>query len=218
MIALSMGDPPPGAASCQIDLAVLKAGAYGVPVRLDTATIGWMRYFLGAGRPLFERWLERKKMVEPLLAPKLKKAGLPPETLALAMIESGLNPQARSRLGALGIWQLMPQTATALGLRVGPELDERGLVDPSTRAALRLLTELHARFGDWELAWAAYNGGPAKLTKAIEATGSRDFARLAESGRLGAETANFVPKIQAVVVLLSHWQRLKACVYKPQGP
>ena len=105
----------------------------------------------------------------------LTRYGLPKEMKYLAVIESELNPNALSAVGARGPWQLMPETAQELGLNVTPDWDERTLYGKSTVAAAKYLRDLHNEFGDWLLVLAAYNGGPAPVYRAIRKSGSRNF-------------------------------------------
>ena len=123
---------------------------------------------------------------------------LPPELLAVAMVESGFNPLALSPKGARGIWQLMPATAAAYGLNVGPSEDHRTHPERSTHAAARYLRDLYARFGDWRLALAAYNWGEGRVQRALAKTGARDFDELAQRGLLPLETRQYVPAVMAV--------------------
>jgi membrane-bound lytic murein transglycosylase D len=101
--------------------------------------------------------------------------GLPGELKYLAVVESYMKSDALSRVGAKGMWQLMPQTARELGLKVSKKYDERTYVLKSTVAAARYLRSLYAEFGDWLLVMAAYNGGPGTVYKAIKRSGSRNF-------------------------------------------
>ncbi len=128
---------------------------------------------------------------------------LPPELLAVAMIESGFNPQALSPKGALGIWQLMPATASRYGLKVRTIEDQRTHPELSTRAAARYLRDLYGQFGDWELALAAYNCGEARVQRIIDRTGIRTFAEMSERGLLPLETRQYVPSVVSV------WAQLK---------
>jgi hypothetical protein len=121
--------------------------------------------------------------------------GVPLELLALAEVESGMNPLALSPKGARGLWQLMPGTAGRFGLRVDSQIDQRVQAMHSTRAAAKYLRELNNEFGDWLLALAAYNAGEARVRKAIKVSGEKDFWRLARRGLLPAETAAFVPAV-----------------------
>jgi membrane-bound lytic murein transglycosylase D len=105
----------------------------------------------------------------------LTQHNLPKELKYLAVIESYLKTNARSRAGAVGPWQFMPATARNMGLRVGKKYDESRDFSKSTHAASRYLTALYALYGDWLLVIAAYNGGPGKVNAAIRKSGSRDF-------------------------------------------
>jgi membrane-bound lytic murein transglycosylase D len=100
---------------------------------------------------------------------------LPKELKYLAVIESNLKRTAVSRVGAVGPWQLMPQTARDLGLKVNGQSDERKNYTKSTRAAALYLRDLYNELGDWLLVIAAYNGGTEKVYHAIHRSGSRNF-------------------------------------------
>ena len=101
--------------------------------------------------------------------------GLPKQLKYLAVIESELKPSAKSKVGARGPWQLMPTTATELGLKVNRHVDERTNYYKSTRAAALYLRDLNTEFNNWLLVIAAYNGGPGPVNAAIRASGSRNF-------------------------------------------
>jgi soluble lytic murein transglycosylase-like protein len=133
----------------------------------------------------------------------LREENLPPELLAVAMVESGLNPLALSPKGARGIWQFMPATAERYGLAVGATDDHRTSPERSTRAAARYLRDLYRQFGDWKLALAAYNWGEDKVQRVIDRTGVRDFDEMARRGLLPLETRKYVPAALAVWARLS---------------
>jgi len=123
----------------------------------------------------------------------LKKYGLPEELKYLAVIESELKSTATSWAGAVGPWQLMPQTARDLGLKVNRNIDERRNYAKSTHAAAKYLRDLYREFNDWLLVIAAYNGGPANVYSAIrKSQGSRNFWKL--QYHLPAETRMHVKK------------------------
>jgi membrane-bound lytic murein transglycosylase D len=123
----------------------------------------------------------------------LTKYGLPSELKYLCVIESELKSTATSWAGAVGPWQLMPQTARLLGLKVGRGIDERKSYTKSTHAAALYLRDLYREFGDWLLVIAAYNGGPANVYAAIKKSqGSRNFWKL--QYYLPAETRMHVKK------------------------
>ena len=122
----------------------------------------------------------------------LSQYGLPSQLKYLAVIESKLNPTAISWAGAVGPWQLMPNTARVLGLKVNHKVDERKNYYKSTRAAAIYLRELYADLGDWLLVIAAYNGGMGNVYRAMKKSRSRDFWDL--QNYLPAESRNHVKK------------------------
>jgi membrane-bound lytic murein transglycosylase D len=131
---------------------------------------------------------------------ELEARGMPTELALLPFIESAFNPHARSTARAEGMWQFIPGTGRDFHLRQSAFKDERRSVLASTNAALNYLQKLHAMFGDWQLALAAYNWGEGSVQRAIkknQAAGlPTDFNSL--SARMPAETRNYVPKLQAV--------------------
>lgn len=120
---------------------------------------------------------------------------LPVELKYLAVVESELNPKARSCVGALGPWQFMPATAKMLGLKVSGKYDERSNLKRSTQAAAIYLRDLYSQYGDWLLVLAAYNCGPAPVNAAIRKSGSRNFWKL--QYHLPAESRGHVKKFIA---------------------
>jgi membrane-bound lytic murein transglycosylase D len=125
----------------------------------------------------------------------LTEHNLPTELKYLSVIESELKTSATSWVGAAGPWQLMPQTARELGLRVSKKTDERRDYKKSTQAAARYLNALYNEFNDWLLVVAAYNGGPGNVNQAIRKSGSRNFWVL--QNYLPAESRNHVKKFIA---------------------
>jgi membrane-bound lytic murein transglycosylase D len=120
--------------------------------------------------------------------------GVPVELKYLSVIESHLSSQVVSWAGAAGPWQIMPEEATRLGLKLLPN-DERMDYQKSTQAAATILRELYQKFGDWLLVVAAYNGGAGRLSKAIEKKKTKDFWAL--QYELPLETRNHVKKFKA---------------------
>lgn len=122
----------------------------------------------------------------------LRDEGLSEHLIAVAQVESGMSLVAHSSKGARGIWQLMPDTARNFGLVVDVRRDDR--LDPikSTLAAARFLKLLYSRWGDWNLAFAAYNAGPGAVERALAGGGSwsLDLQR-----KLPTETREYVPKV-----------------------
>lgn len=155
--------------------------------------------------PLYELWVgrvtrrprpPRADELLPVLRAAFAAEGVPEALVWLAETESSFNPRARSPVGARGLFQLMPETAKALGLSLLP-FDQRIQPQASARAAAAYLKKLYTRFGDWPLALAAYNGGEGRVSRTLKARGATDFAAIAE--HLPAETRLYVPKVLATV-------------------
>lgn len=155
--------------------------------------------------PHYGLWLARMKSrpVPPRAAALLPRvraeftaAGLPAELAWVAEVESSFNPNARSPVGARGLYQLMPATARELGLSTTLP-DERTDPAKNARAAARYLRQLHGQFKDWPLALAAYNAGPGRVRRTLTAAQGRTYADIA--ARLPSETRMYVPKVYATI-------------------
>lgn len=145
-----------------------------------------------AGRPAIEG---AEKLVPPLKK-IFTSEGVPAELVWIAEVESTFNPAARSPAGAVGLFQLMPATASHLGLEIEPE-DQR--LDPARngRAAAKYLKALHNRFEDWPLAIAAYNGGEGRVAKLLKANGGSNLDAISDN--LPSQTQMYVPKVLATI-------------------
>jgi membrane-bound lytic murein transglycosylase D len=157
--------------------------------------------FTTSRRDVVGLWFQRSPQYLGMILPVFRSRGLPDELAYTAMIESGFNPRAVSRVGAKGLWQFMAPTARLYGLRVDRWVDERLDPEKSTAAAASYLRDLHARYGSWELAQAAYNAGAVRVDRAVRKTGSTDFWTLARTKLLKPETKDFVPAIHAAVLI-----------------
>jgi len=175
----------------------VRASAY--PLAVNPQVQFFLDRFTGARRDVVTLWVGRSGRYLGMIREVLRSRGLPEELAFTAMIESGFNPLAVSRMGAKGMWQFMAATARRYGLRVDQWIDERLDPEKSTVAAASYLRDLHTMFGSWTLAQAAYNAGEVKVSRAIRATGSNDFWALAKTNHLKPETRDFVPAIQAAM-------------------
>ncbi len=172
-----------------------------LPFRWDPRLVRYLDYFKNSpkGRAMVSALLKRSgRYVDPIQR-ALRASHMPEDIAWLALVESGMNPRIASHAGAAGLWQFMPKAGTAYGLRIDRYVDERLDPERSTQAALRYLTDLHTRFGRWELALAAYNMGHGGLLTAIRKYNTNDYWELSqfESG-VPYETALYVPKIVAL--------------------
>lgn len=157
------------------------------------------------------RWLQKNKTslyrslktAAPYIAyvfNQTQKHGVPAELALLPIVESQFNPQAASPKGATGIWQLMPKTASALGIKVTATYDGRRDIVASTQAALNYLNSLHKMLSqDWLLALAAYNYGPGNIRSALKQI---KFASFWNLKKLPKETQNYVPKLLALAAVI----------------
>jgi hypothetical protein len=146
--------------------------------------------------------MKRLEQLRPSIDPILDSEGVPQEIASLIVVESGGKTAALSPKGALGLWQLMPDTARRYGLVVRPSRDERLDIEKSTRAAARYLRDLYQQFGSWPLALAAYNAGEQALQRAVERSGTRDFVQISSLRFLPQETRNYVPAVLSVMQML----------------
>jgi membrane-bound lytic murein transglycosylase D len=129
---------------------------------------------------------------------EVERRRMPTEIALLPMVESAYNPQAYSRSHASGMWQFIPSTGRIYGLRQNFWYDGRRDVLAATSAALDYLEKLHAEFGDWTLALAAYNWGEGAVSRAIARNQARGLPTDYESLAMPLETRKYVPKLQAV--------------------
>jgi membrane-bound lytic murein transglycosylase D len=171
------------------------------PVARNPQVQYFLDRFTGESRDVVSLWVGRAGRYLGMIRDVLRQRGMPEELAYTAMIESGYNPLAVSRVGAKGMWQFMAATARRYGLRVDHWIDERLDPQKSTVAAAAYLRDLYGMFGSWALAQAAYNAGEMKVSRAIRATGSSDFWTLAQSVHLRRETKDFVPQIHAATLI-----------------
>ena len=158
-----------------------------------------------SARPEYiERMMDRSQKYLFYVVGEVEKRGMPSEIALLPMIESAYNPIANSRSKAVGIWQFIPSTGRLYGLKQDWWQDKRRNVVDATNAALDYLQKLHALFGTWDLALAAYNAGEGTVSRAIAKNKARglptDYANL----KLPAETKDYVPKLQAIKNIVSN--------------
>jgi membrane-bound lytic murein transglycosylase D len=154
-------------------------------------------------RIYMERIMTLSDYYFPMFEPYLDKYDIPLEMKYLAVVESALDPQIKSRVGATGLWQFMYTTGKMYGLDVNSFVDER--MDPvkATEAACQYLTTLHDMYGDWDLALAAYNSGPGNVNKAIRRSGGyTNYWNIRPY--LPRETADYVPQFHATMYLFKY--------------
>ncbi|MDI6802431.1 MAG: LysM peptidoglycan-binding domain-containing protein [Bacteroidota bacterium] len=170
-----------------------------VPLVINGFVQIYMDYFTGRGKHHMERWIKRSGKYFPMMKRIFKDENVPEELIYLSMIESGLNPVARSWAKAVGIWQFIKGTGKLYGLEGNWWYDDRRNVEKATRAAAQHLRDLYNDFGDWHLAIASYNSGPGRVRSAMRRSGTSVFWFLRKN--LPLETRNYVPQYIAAAVI-----------------
>ena len=151
-----------------------------------------IKSYLKNRRKTIQRLIGLSHFYFPMFEEALDNYDIPLEVKYLAIVESALNPRARSRVGATGLWQFMFTTGKMYGFNVSSYVDERRDPIKSTDAAAQYLAKLYEIFGDWDLALAAYNSGPGNVNKAIRRSGGyQNYWNIRQN--LPRETAGYVP-------------------------
>lgn len=202
-------DAPTGPGADDVDLAGTGAedrgdlwqrvrDGFAIDDLADATAVQRWRGFYADRASMVSRLFERGSPYLFHIVEEVDRRGMPMELALLPFIESAFDPQAVSRAQAAGMWQFIPSTGRAFDLQQNAFRDERRDVIASTRAALDYLQQLHARFGDWHFALAAYNWGEGNVQRAQRLNAHKrrptDYARL----RMPDETRQYVPKLLAV--------------------
>lgn len=163
----------------------------------------YIRQYASSRKTSTGRLLGLSQMYFPLFEEHLSKNDLPDQLKYLAVVESSLNPKARSYAAAVGLWQFMPSTGKLFGLKMNAHIDERADPHKATQAACKYLKSLYNIFGNWELALAAYNSGPGTVSRAIrQSGGKRSYWEIYE--HLPKETRGYVPAFIAVNYIMTY--------------
>ncbi len=159
--------------------------------------------YLKYRKKYYPRLMTKAEYYFPMFEKYLDQFDIPLEMKYLAIVESTLNPKARSRVGARGLWQFMYLTGKQYKLNVNSYVDDRQDPIKATIAACKYLSDLYNIFGDWDLALAAYNSGPGNVSKAIKRSGGyRNYWNLRQY--LPRETAGYVPAFYATMYIFKY--------------
>ncbi|MBQ0051414.1 MAG: lytic transglycosylase domain-containing protein [Treponema sp.] len=188
---------------------IVKAGGIEVPdtdyaqgmIRKYTA-----QYLTSGGSKFLCASLSEGENYRLYVRSELKKRNMPAALEYLPMVESEYKINARSRSGALGMWQFM-ENSIAPFMKKNEWVDER--LDPwlSTKAALSKLQDNYRVFKDWPLAIAAYNCGAGAMRRILESAEEKSFWYIAENGLLRDESVNYIPKLLAITAIAEHPER-----------
>lgn len=206
----AVNDPDAGTTDPPLLEEVLPTGIEhmrtSVPMTINTPVRQSIAFLLRNARLHLYPWMRRTDTYFPMIEHIFAEEDVPDELKYLALVESGMNPFAQSHARAGGLWQFMPSTARQYGLTITPWVDERRDPEKSTRAAARLLRDLHTFFGDWHLALAGYNFRPARVKQLVRQTEQEQghpatFWDIYDE--LPQETRNYVPMFIATAAILS---------------
>lgn len=195
----------------------IKSMNNGMPFELNDRIFSFIQYYTVRNRDYIKMVLARKDRYFPLFEQTLSKHEIPTEIQYLSIVESGLDPKIKSRVGAMGLWQFMPATGKMYNMHVNQDIDDRMDPDMSTEAAAKYLKSLYRMFGDWEVAMAAYNCGPGNIRKAIRRSGGKKtFWEI--YNHLPKETRSYVPQFQAMLYVLNHLEEHNLNLEEPTYP
>ena len=168
-----------------------------IPEVINNKVKSAIKYFTTTtrGRRVMNRWLQRTTKYEKMIKGILKEEGAPTDLFYLSLIESGLNPRAKSYASAVGPWQFISRTGRAYGLNHSFWYDERSDFVKASHAAGRHLLDLYKSFGNWYYAMAGYNYSPRRLKSRIRRSNADNFW---EVKRLPRQTRNYIPSFLAV--------------------
>ncbi|WP_084222153.1 lytic transglycosylase domain-containing protein [Thermodesulfobacterium hydrogeniphilum] len=188
-----------------------------LPPDINNQVAYFLHYYTTRGKKGLQKWFNRCGPFLPYFKTIFKEYNIPEDLVYLALIESGCNPFAVSRAGAVGIWQFMKGTAKKYGLKINYWIDERKDFIKSTYAAAKYLKDLYQLFGDWRPAVASYNLGEGRLLRILKAKNFIDYWQVMRSNRLPLETMTYLPQWMAITLIAKNPQKygFKPIVEKP---
>jgi membrane-bound lytic murein transglycosylase D len=175
----------------------------------------FINHYQGRGRITMETGLRRSGRFMKLTRQIFAKEGVPVDVAWLGQVESMWQTRALSWASAAGLWQFIPSTGRAYGLRQTAWIDERNSIEQATRASARHLKDLAARYkGNWELALAAYNTGAGNIDRAISRAGTANFWAIYPY--IARETRDYVPNILATILIAKNPEKYGFKGLKPE--
>ena len=192
-----------------------------LPLVINDTVAGYIGVFSNSNnfKAHMARSLERVGKYRGMIQRVLQEEGVPQDLIYLAVAESGFQPQVvNARSGAGGMWQFMTFTGAEYGLTRNGYFDYRFDPEKSSRAYAQYIKKLYGLFGDWYLAMAAYDWGPAGVQRAIQKTGYADFWELYRRNAMPAETRAYVPQILAAVLMAKNPEKYGLDKLAPSPP
>jgi membrane-bound lytic murein transglycosylase D len=187
-------------------LAMVARQGSEYPITMNERVLEQLNLLLGTpdGRAYLDASLARKARYESFLSAELHRYGVPPEMIAVPLVESGFRdlPAGKDSYQGAGLWMFIESTARRFGLEVTETRDERLSVQQETMAAMRLLSSLQRRFHDWNLTLLAFNAGQDSVERGMSETGSTDAWDLVRSGY--ENDPNYLPRVMAVILIIKN--------------
>jgi membrane-bound lytic murein transglycosylase D len=196
---IELNDTEKNVSDQQVADAEVVKNTLDFPFKLHPLVLGYVNYYQGRGRATMETGLRRSGQYMAMARKAFREEGVPEDLVWLGQVESAWRPTARSEAAASGLWQFIPGTGSRFGLRQTAYVDERNSFEKATHASARYLKWLHDRYGNWELAMAAYNTGEGNVDRAIARAGASDFWAIYPY--VAQQTRNYVPNILAVILI-----------------
>ena len=181
----------------------LERRSFSMDVTYNKDVKKFVKRYISKDRTGTELLLGRQTTFLPIFEKYIEELQLPRELKNLPIIESALNPNAESQVGAKGLWQFMPATGRMYGLTINDYVDERCDPVKSTIAGLSYLKDLYAKYGDWKLAIASYNCGPGRVDRAIRKADKSSFEGIKKY--LPKETQEYVAKFIATSYVMDNY-------------
>ncbi|MDR2951936.1 MAG: transglycosylase SLT domain-containing protein, partial [Treponema sp.] len=166
-----------------------------------------VQYSSASGIAWLNAVMKRGSLYLPFIKEEIARRNMPLELAYLPVIESGFQSSARSKSGAVGLWQFMMNSIAPFDIKVNDFVDERRDFQKATRGALSKLNENYRILGDWELALTAYNAGLGAVNKALKNAKTRNYWELCREKKLKPETVQYIPKLVAISYILSQPRR-----------
>jgi membrane-bound lytic murein transglycosylase D len=170
-----------------------------VELEINEKVEKYVSFFMNRGEKFLPKWFYRSGYYFPMMKKIFAEEGVPQELIYLSLIESGLNPIARSWANAVGLWQFIKGTGELYDLHGNIWTDDRRNPEKATRAAARHMKDLYDIYQDWHLVLAAYNCGGGKVNKAMRRANSNDYWVI--SKYLPKETRGYVPQYIAISLI-----------------
>ncbi len=198
------------------DIKVVELRGFNVEDFRSDRVSFYVNRYQGAWKPYMQTIIDRAQIYLPYIKKVFAEKGVPEDLIYLPIIESSFNPQAVSHAGAAGLWQFMPMTGAIYKLKVNYWADDRFDPERSTKAAAEHLIRLDKNFKSWVVALMAYNAGGGRISRAIKKVKSNNYYDLLRAGELPKETAEYIPKYVAAVIIAKNPEKFGFKINKPK--